>query len=72
MFILVIVRVVDPNFNVPEKYSVIGEFPDFFSGLFFCGFYSFFECSKERAVKDVVGEDDVGNEHTFLFEKSLN
>ena len=71
-FILVVVSVVDPNFNVSEKYSVIWEFPDFFSRLFFCEFGSFFECPKEGAVKDVVGENDVGDEHTYLFGKCLN
>ena len=71
-FILVVVSVVDPNFNVSEKYSVIREFPDFFSRLFFCEFGSFFECPKEGAVKDVVGENDVGDEHTYLFGKCLN
>lgn len=72
MFILVVVSVVDPDFNVAEKYSVIREFPDFFSRLFFCEFGSFFECPKEGAVKDVVSEDGVGDEHTYLFGKCLN
>jgi len=71
-FILVVVSVVDPNFNVSEKYSVIREFPDFFPRLVFSKSDSFFFCIKEGAVKDVVSEDGVGDEHTYLFGKCLN
>tara|TARA_R110002096_G_scaffold146227_3_gene304579 strand:- start:81 stop:299 length:219 start_codon:yes stop_codon:yes gene_type:complete len=72
MFILVVVSVVDPDFNVAEKYSVIREFPDFFPRLVFSKSDSFFFCIKEGAVKDVVSEDGVGDEHTYLFGKCLN
>jgi len=72
MFILVVVSVVDPDFNVAEKYSVIGEFPDFFPRLVFSKSDSFFFCIKEWAVKDVVSEDGVGDEHIYLFGKYLN
>jgi hypothetical protein len=72
MFILVVVSVVDPDFNVAEKYSVIGEFPDFFPRLVFSKSDSFFFCIKEGAVKDVVSEDGVGDEHIYLFGKYLN
>src|SRR5210317_583876 len=63
MFILVVLGVIYSHFNVSEKDCVVCEFPNFFFRFFFCKVGCVFQCPKERAVKNLVVENGVGNKH---------
>ena len=63
MFILVVVGVVDTNFDVTEEDRVIGELPYFLLGLFVSVTRRFLQGIEEATIDDLVGEDNVGDEH---------
>jgi len=67
MFILVVVGVVDTNFNVSKKDRPVGEFPDFLFCLLVGVIRRFLQGVKEATVEDVVGKDNVGNKHNKMF-----
>ena len=67
MFILVVVGVVDTNFDVSEEDRPVGEFPDFLFCLLVGVISRFLQGVKEATVEDVVGEDNVGNKHNKMF-----
>jgi hypothetical protein len=67
MFILVVVCVIDTNFDVSEKDRPVGEFPDFLLCLLVSVIRRFLQGVKEATVEDVVGKDDVGNKHNKMF-----
>jgi hypothetical protein len=77
MFISVIanytkVGVVNLNFNVSKKYSVVGKFPNFFFRQLVCVLHSLGERREERAVEDVIVDDNVGDKHIwFTFYKNM-
>jgi len=63
MFILVVVGVVDTNFDVTEEDRVIGELPDFLLGLFVSVTRRFLQGIEEATIENLIGEDNVGDEH---------
>ncbi len=63
MFILVVVGVIDSNFDVSEKYSVVGLLPDLLPGLFLSVTRRFLQGTEEATIENGVGEDSVGDEH---------
>ena len=63
MFILVVVGVVDTNFDVTEEDSVVGELPDFLLGLFVSVTRRFLQGIEEATIEDLVREDNVGDKH---------
>jgi hypothetical protein len=65
MFILVIVGVVDTNFDVPEKDRAVGELPDFLFCLLVGVIRRFLQVIEEATFEDFVGEDNVGDEHVY-------
>jgi hypothetical protein len=67
MFILVVVGVVDTNFDVSEEDRPVGKFPDFLFCLLVGVIRRFLQGVKEATVEDVVGEDNVGNKHNKMF-----
>jgi len=67
IFILVIVSVIDTNFDVSEKDRTVGKFPDFLFSLLVGVIRRFLQGVKEATVEDVVGKDNVGNKHNKMF-----
>jgi hypothetical protein len=67
MFILIVVGVVDTNFDVSEKDRPVGEFPDFLFCLLVRVIRRVLQGVKEATVEDVVGKDNVGNKHNKMF-----
>ena len=63
IFILVVVGVVDTNFDVSKEDRAVREFPDFLFCLLVSVIRRFLQGVKEATVEDVVGEDNVGNKH---------
>src|SRR5210317_1520537 len=63
MFILVVVGVVDSNFDVTEKNTVVREFPGFILRLLVGVICRFFQVPKEATIEDLVAEDNVGHKH---------
>jgi len=63
MFILVVVGVVNTNFDITEEDRIVGELPDFLLGLFVSVTRRFLQGKEEVTVEDLVCEDNVGNEH---------
>jgi|TARA_B110000285_G_scaffold78901_1_gene90859 hypothetical protein len=63
MFILVVVGVVDTNFDVTEEDRVVGELPDFLLGLFVSVTRRFLQGIEEATIEDLVREDNVGDKH---------
>jgi|TARA_B110000093_G_scaffold66117_1_gene71832 hypothetical protein len=65
MFILVVVGVVDTNFDVTEEDRVVGELPDFLLGLFVSVTRRFLLGMEEATIEDLVTDDNVGDEHVL-------
>jgi hypothetical protein len=63
MFILIVVGVVDANFNVSEEDRPVGEFPDFLFCLLVGVISRFLQGVKEATIKNSVGKDNVGHKH---------
>ena len=63
IFILVVVGVVDTNFNVSEKDRPVGEFPDFLFCLLVGVIRRFLQGVKEATVEDMIGKNSVGHKH---------
>ena len=66
IFILVVVGVVDTNFDVSEKHRAVGKFPDFLFCLLVSVIRRFLQGVKEATVEDVVGKDNVGHKHNKM------
>jgi Na+/glutamate symporter len=67
IFILVVVSVVDTNFDVSEKDRPVRELPDFLFCLLVGVIRRFLQGVKEATVEDVIGKDNVGNKHNKMF-----
>jgi hypothetical protein len=67
IFILVVVGVVDTNFDVSKKDRPVREFPDFLFSLLVCVIRRVLQGVKEATVEDVIGKDNVGNKHNKIF-----
>ena len=67
IFILVIVSVIDTNFDVSEKDRPVRKFPDFLFCLLVGVIRRFLQGVKEATVEDMVGKDNVGNKHNKMF-----
>ena len=63
MFILVVVGVVDTNFDVTEGDRVVGELPDLLLSLFVSVTRRFLQGIEEATIEDLVREDNVGDKH---------
>ena len=67
MFILIVVGVVDADFDVSEKDRPVGEFPNFLFCLLVRVIRRVLQGVKEATVEDVIGKDNVGNKHNKMF-----
>ena len=63
MFILVVVGVVDTNFDVSEKDRPVRELPNFLFCLLVGVIRRFLQGVKEATVEDMIGKDNVGHKH---------
>src|SRR6056300_1209802 len=66
MFILVVVGVVDSNFDVTEKNTVVREFPGFILRLLVGVIRRFLQVIEEATIEDLVAENYVGHKHFKL------
>ena len=71
IFILVVVSVVDTNFDVSEKDRPVRKFPDFLFCLLVGVIRRFLQGVKEATVEDVVGKDNVGHKHFKMINYKL-
>src|SRR5210317_1850796 len=66
IFILVIVGVIDTNFDVSEKDRTVGKFPDFLFSLLVGVIRRFLQVVEEATIEDLIGEDNVGHKHYLI------